>query len=159
MEASGTGNMKFMMNGAVTLGTHDGANIEIFDAVGEGNYFSFGLTVPEVLELRRKQTYNSREFLAGHEPLRRIIHDFINADSNDAMRAQFPYIFDSLTAHNDEFFVLKDFDDYVRTQKLANSYYEDKVKWSKMAAMNIAHSGIFASDETIKRYAEETWNV
>jgi len=159
MEASGTGNMKFMMNGAVTIGTHDGANIEIFDAVGEGNYIAFGLTVPEVLELRRNQTYNSREFLAGHARLRRIVQDFINVDHNDALRAQFPYIFDSLTAHNDEFFVLKDFDAYVRAQQQANALYRDTDKWSKMSAMNIAHSGIFASDETIKRYAEEIWNV
>jgi len=159
MEASGTGNMKFMMNGAVTIGTHDGANIEIFDAVGEGNYISFGMTVPEVLELRRSHSYNSREFLAKHSRLRRIVHDFINEDSNDALRAQFPHIFDSLTAHNDEFFVLKDFDAYVRAQQHANALYRDTDKWSVMAAMNIAHSGIFASDETIKRYAEEIWKV
>ena len=159
MEASGTGNMKFMMNGAVTIGTHDGANIEIFEAVGEGNYISFGLTVPEVLELRRKHTYNSREFLAGHARLRRIVHDFINADYNDALRAQFPFIFDSLTTHNDEFYVLKDFDAYVKAQKEANALYLDTDRWSRMSAMNIAHSGIFASDETIKRYAEEIWNA
>jgi len=159
MEASGTGNMKFMMNGAVTIGTHDGANIEIFDAVGEGNYISFGLTVPEVLELRRNHSYNSREFLARHSRLRRIVHDFINEDSNDALRAQFPHIYDSLTAHNDEFFVLKDFDAYVRAQQRANALYRDTDKWSVMSAMNIAHSGIFASDETIRRYADEIWKV
>jgi len=159
MEASGTGNMKFMMNGAVTIGTHDGANIEIFEAVGEGNYISFGLTVPEVLELRRNHSYNSREFLAGHARLRRIVHDFINVDYSDALRAQFPYIFDSLTAHNDEFFVLKDFDAYAAAQQKANTLYKDTEKWSRMSAMNIAHSGIFASDETIKRYAEEVWHV
>ena len=159
MEASGTGNMKFMMNGAVTIGTHDGANIEIFEAVGKGNYIDFGLTVPEVLELRRNHSYNSREFLAGHAQLRRIVHDFINVDHNDALRAQFPYIFDSLTAHNDEFFVLKDFDAYVKAQQQATALYRDQDQWSKMAAMNIAHSGIFASDETIKRYAEEIWKV
>jgi len=159
MEASGTGNMKFMMNGAVTIGTHDGANIEIFDAVGEGNYLAFGLTVPEVLELYRNQSYNSRKFLASHERLQRIVHEFINTDSNDALRAHFPNIFDSLTAHNDQFFVLKDFDAYVNAQQQAAALYRDAGKWSQMAAMNIAHSGIFASDETIKRYAEEIWKV
>ncbi|MCL2392211.1 MAG: glycogen/starch/alpha-glucan phosphorylase [Oscillospiraceae bacterium] len=159
MEASGTGNMKFMMNGAVTIGTHDGANIEIFEAVGKGNYIAFGLTVPEVLELYRNHSYNSREFLAGHERLRRIIHDFINEDSNDALRAHFPNIFDSLTAHNDQFFVLKDFDAYVEAQQQAATLYRDTEKWSSMAAINIAHSGIFASDETIKRYAQEIWHV
>ncbi|MCL2226688.1 MAG: glycogen/starch/alpha-glucan phosphorylase [Oscillospiraceae bacterium] len=159
MEASGTGNMKFMMNGAVTIGTHDGANIEIFDAVGAGNYIAFGLTVPEVLELRRNHSYNSREFLAGHERLQRIVHEFINEDSSDALRANFPNIFDSLTAHNDQFFVLKDFDDYISAQQKATALYRNAEKWSQMSAMNIAHSGIFASDETIKRYAEEIWKV
>ena len=159
MEASGTGNMKFMMNGAVTIGTHDGANIEIFDAVGSGNYIAFGLKVPEVLELKRNQMYNSREFLAGHERLQRIVHDFINEDSNDALRAHFPNIFDSLTAHNDQFFVLKDFDAYIRAQQRATALYRNTEEWSQMAAINIAHSGIFASDETIKRYAEEIWKV
>jgi len=159
MEASGTGNMKFMMNGAVTIGTHDGANIEIFEAVGKGNYISFGLTVPEVLELRRNQSYCSRDFLAKNERLRRIVLDFINEDPNDAFRAQFPYIFDSLTSHNDEFFVLKDFDAYVKAQQQATALYKDTDKWSYMSAMNIAHSGIFASDETIKKYAEEIWKV
>ena len=158
MEASGTGNMKFMMNGAVTIGTHDGANIEIFEAVGIGNYVAFGLTVPEVLELYRNHSYNSREFLAKHERLRRIVHDFINEDTNDALRAQFPYIYDSLTAHNDQYFVLKDFDAYVRAQQQATALYRDREGWSRISAMNIAHSGIFASDETIKRYAAEIWH-
>jgi len=159
MEASGTGNMKFMMNGAVTIGTHDGANIEIFDAVGEGNCIPFGLTVPEVLELYRNQTYNSREFLAGHPRLQRIIQEIINSDLNDAVSAEFPYIFDSLTANNDQFFVMKDFDAYCLAQKKANDLYKNTENWSRMSAMNIAHSGIFASDETIKQYADEIWKI
>ena len=159
MEASGTGNMKFMMNGAVTIGTHDGANVEIFDAVGEGNYISFGLTVPEVFELRRNQSYNSREFLYGHEPLKRIIRDFINSDWRDALKASFPHIFDSLITHNDEFFVLKDFDAYIKAQAEATELYKDVDRWSVMSAMNIAHSGCFSSDEVIRKYAKEIWNV
>ena len=159
MEASGTGNMKFMMNGAVTIGTHDGANIEIFDAVGEGNYIPFGLTVPEVLELRRNHTYNSREFLSNHESLRRIVYDVINSSPHKVGLAQFPYIYDSLTAQNDEFFIMKDFDAYVDAQSLADKLYRDTDNWSHMSAMNIAHSGIFASDETIKRYASEIWKI
>ena len=159
MEASGTGNMKFMMNGAVTIGTHDGANIEIFDAVGEGNFIPFGLTVPEVLELRRNQSYDSREYLSGHERLRRIVYDVINSTPHKVGMAQFPYIFDSLTTHNDEFFVMKDFDAYSEAQKKADQLYRDKEHWAHMSAMNIAHSGIFASDETIKRYAAEIWGI
>ncbi|MCL2222257.1 MAG: glycogen/starch/alpha-glucan phosphorylase [Oscillospiraceae bacterium] len=159
MEASGTGNMKFMMNGAVTIGTYDGANIEIFEAVGKGNYISFGLTVPEVFELRRNHSYNSRELVYGHERLKRIIHDFINSDWRDALKADFPYIFDSLITHNDEFFVLKDFDAYVQAQITATKLYKDVDKWSVMSAMNIAHSGCFSSDEVIRKYAKEIWNV
>jgi starch phosphorylase len=159
MEASGTGNMKFMMNGAVTIGTHDGANIEIFDAVGDGNYIPFGLTVPEVLELYRKQTYNSREFLSQHQRLQRILLDIINSNPEKAGHAEFPHIYDSLTANNDQFFVMKDFDAYVAAQKQVDSLYKDAENWSKMSAMNIAHSGIFASDETIKQYASEIWHV
>jgi len=158
-EASGTGNMKFMMNGAVTIGTYDGANIEIFEAVGKGNYLPFGLTVPEVFELQRNQSYNSREFLSNHTRLKRIIHDFINSDWKDALKADFPYVFDSLITHNDEFFVLKDFDAYIRAQMDATSLYKKPDIWSVMAAMNIAHSGGFSSDEVIKRYASEIWHV
>jgi len=159
MEASGTGNMKFMMNGAVTIGTHDGANIEIFEAVGAGNYIPFGLTVPEVLELYKNHSYNSRRFLAEHERLQRIITGIINSNPNEAGHAEFPHIYDSLTANNDQFFVMKDFDAYIQAQKKANAMYKDVKNWSQMSAMNIAHSGIFASDETIKQYAEEIWNI
>ena len=159
MEASGTGNMKFMMNGAVTIGTHDGANIEIFGAVGDGNYIPFGLTVPEVLELRRDHSYNSRDFLNGHERLRHIVYDVINSTPQLAGRAQFQYIYDSLTGNNDEFFVMKDFDAYVDAQAKANDLYKDADGWARMSAINIARSGVFASDETIKRYAEEIWHI
>ena len=159
MEASGTGNMKFMMNGAVTIGTHDGANIEIFDAVGEGNFIPFGLTVAEVLELRRNGSYNSRDFLCHHARLQHIVLDVINSNPDKAGLAQFPYIYDSLTASNDEFFVMKDFDAYVEAQRTADRLYRDTRNWSYMSAMNIAHSGRFASDETIKKYAEEIWNI
>ena len=159
MEASGTGNMKFMMNGAVTIGTHDGANIEIFEAVGEGNYISFGLSVPEVLELYRNHTYNSREFLNGHERLKRIVYDLTNSNPNDVGHPDFPHIYDSLTGGNDHFFVLKDFDAYTQAQKKADHLYRDTDKWSRMSAMNIARSGIFSSDEVIKKYAAEIWNI
>jgi len=158
-EASGTGNMKFMMNGAVTIGTYDGANIEIFEAVGEGNFIPFGLTVPEVFELQRTHTYNSREFLANHPRLMRIVHEFINSDLKNVLNTEFPHIFDSLTTHNDEYFVFKDFDSYIRAQKDATKLYKDKDRWNVMSAMNIAHSGCFSSDEVIKRYASEIWSV
>jgi len=159
MEASGTGNMKFMMNGAVTIGTHDGANIEIFDAVGEGNYVPFGLTVPEVLGLYRNNTYNSREFLEGSNHLQRIVYSVINTHPDVAGHAEFPNIYDSLTAHNDRFFVMKDFEAYADAQKTVDRLFRDTGNWSRMSAMNIARSGIFASDETIKQYADEIWHI
>ena len=159
MEASGTGNMKFMMNGAVTIGTHDGANIEIFEAVGDGNGIPFGLTVPEVLELYKNHTYNSREFLSKHERIQRIILDVINSRPDDVGHTEFPNIYDSLTAHNDQYFVMKDFDAYVAAQAKADSLYKDAGNWSHMSAMNIAHSGRFASDETIKEYARDIWKL
>jgi starch phosphorylase len=148
-----------MMNGAVTIGTYDGANIEIFDAVGKGNHIPFGLTVPEVLELRRNHSYNSREFLAGHERLKRIVYSIINSSPEEAGRAEFPFIYDSLVTYNDDFFVMKDFDAYEDAQAIANELYKDTEDWSGMSAMNIAHSGIFASDETIRKYAEEIWRI
>ena len=159
MEASGTGNMKFMMNGAVTIGTYDGANIEIFETVGEGNFIPFGMTVPEVLELRRSNTYNSCEFLNKHERLDYIIHNFINPNPSEPGHTEFPHIYDSLTAQNDQFLVLKDFDAYIEAQKEADALYKNQEKWSNIAAMNIAYSGRFSSDEVIKKYAEEIWGV
>ena len=159
MEASGTGNMKFMMNGALTIGTYDGANVEIFEAVGDENGFPFGLTVAEVLELRREQSYNSREYLNSHERLRIIVYELINPSPHMVGMAQFPNIFESLTTQNDQFFVMKDFDAYSEAQAKADQLYRDVDKWSYMSAMNIAHSGHFSSDETIKRYAKEIWRI
>jgi len=158
-EASGTGNMKFMMNGAVTIGTYDGANIEIFEAVGKGNYIPFGLTVPEVIALREAGSYNSRAFLNEHARLKRIIHDLINSSPDEAGHAQFPHIYDSLTTHQDDYLVMLDFDSYADAQKTADHLYQNQAEWSRMAAMNIAYSGCFASDEVIRKYAKEIWRL
>jgi len=158
-EASGTGNMKFMMNGAVTIGTYDGANIEIFEAVGKGNYIPFGLTVPEVIALREAGSYNSRAFLNEHAHLKRIIHDMINSSPSEAGHAQFPHIYDSLTTHQDDYLVMLDFDSYAEAQQTADRLYRDQAEWSRMAAMNIAYSGRFASDEVIRKYAKEIWRL
>ncbi|MCL2842358.1 MAG: glycogen/starch/alpha-glucan phosphorylase [Oscillospiraceae bacterium] len=159
MEASGTGNMKFMMNGAVTIGTYDGANIEIFEAVGAGSFIPFGLQVPDVLALKREQSYNSRAFLSGHPRLQRIVYDFINKYPNEAGHAQFPHIYDSLTTHHDDFFVMLDFDAYTEAQKQAETLYRNHDRWAHMAAMNIAYAGRFAADEVIRKYAEEIWGI
>lgn len=158
-EASGTGNMKFMFNGAVTIGTMDGANIEIFDAVGEGNYVVFGLTVKEVFEIYRNQNYRSGEIYEKDPRVKRIIDGYINTQPNEVGKAEFPNIFDSLITYNDEFFVLKDFDSYASAQKEIGRLYGDKARWGHMSAMNIAHAGRFSSDEVIRKYAGEIWKL
>ena len=158
-EASGTGNMKFMFNGAVTIGTLDGANIEIFDAVGEGNYIKFGLTVAEVLELYRNQTYRSYDIYQNDRRVRRIFDEFINTQPNLIGKAEFPNIYDSLITYNDEFFVLKDYGSYVNAQKEVNQIYLDKKKWARMSAMNIAYAGRFSSDEVIRTYDRDIWKL
>lgn len=158
-EASGTGNMKFMLNGAITLGTMDGANIEIFEAVGEGCYVPFGLTVPEVFELYRERSYNSYSAYMSDWRIRRIMDSYINTAPHQIGRAEFPHIYDSLITHGDEFLVLKDFDSYVSAQAEINRLYNDKERWSYMSAMNIAYGGRFSSDEVIRRYADEIWHI
>jgi len=151
-EASGTGNMKFMMNGAVTIGTLDGANIEIFEAVGEGNYVQFGMTVEEVLAEYRKGTYNSEEVCSNDPRLKKIITQLQE-------NAEFQNVYDSLITYNDDFFVLKDFDSYVNAQKKIEALYRDTFRWRHISAMNIAYSGKFSSDESIREYAKHIWRV
>ncbi|MDR0470003.1 MAG: glycogen/starch/alpha-glucan phosphorylase [Peptococcaceae bacterium] len=158
-EASGTGNMKFMFNGAVTIGTLDGANIEIFDAVGEGNYIKFGLTVEEVLEFYRNKTYSSFEVYQNDWRVRRIFDSFINSQPSLIGKAEFPHIYDSLITYGDEFFVLKDFGSYIHAQREVNRLYEYKQMWARMSAMNIAYAGRFSSDEVIRTYDKDIWKL
>jgi starch phosphorylase len=151
-EASGTGNMKFMMNGAVTIGTLDGANIEIFDAVGEANCIQFGLTVPEVLELYRNRTYNSRAYYESDPRIHKVVSGLGN-------HGGYREIYDSLITYGDEFFVLKDFASYVDAQRRLEALYRDRPTWQRMSAMNIAYSGRFSSDESIRNYARNIWGL
>ncbi|MCL2497520.1 MAG: glycogen/starch/alpha-glucan phosphorylase [Symbiobacteriaceae bacterium] len=156
-EASGTGNMKFMFNGAITIGTMDGANIEIFEAVGEGNYVRFGLTVPEVLALYRDQTYNSREIYETDPRVQYLLDTYVNTQPYEVGKAEFPHIYDSLISFGDEFLVLKDFAGYVDAQGEINRLYQNTARWEQMSAMNIASAGRFSSDEVIRRYARNIW--
>jgi len=158
-EASGTGNMKFMMNGAITLGTWDGANIEIFNAVGEGNFFSFGLSVSEVLSYYRSGSYRSREYYESDERIKRIIDNHINTRPGLVGRAEFPNIYDSIMTYNDEFFVLRDFDAYLGAHDSVSASYSDRMHWQIMSAKNIAYAGIFSSDEAVKKYAKDIWHA
>jgi glycogen phosphorylase len=161
-EASGTGNMKFMMNGALTLGTLDGANVEIAELVGNENAFIFGLTADEVNAL--KLSYNPQQILAHDAELARVIealHDPVFASENTHM---FEPIYQSLLYgidgnQPDKYMVIKDFRAYVNAQKQVEVAYANDKVWAKMALINIARSGKFSSDRTIKEYADEIWQI
>ena len=157
-EASGTGNMKFMMNGAITLATLDGANVEIDQAVGRDNIVVFGLTSQEVMHYNAFGGYNMRDVFDNDPRLQKIIDQITNGYYG-VNSSEFSMILDDLFNKNDEFFVLKDFDAYVKAQEKIDRLYRDQEKWQKMCLINIANSGIFSSDNTIRRYADEIWNI
>jgi glycogen phosphorylase len=155
-EASGTSNMKFMMNGAITIATLDGANVEIRDEVGDDNIVIFGLTEREVLDYYHRGGYSAWNTREGDERLKRVTSDLINGYYTSD-REKFRSIYDHLLTYNDEFFVLKDFDSYLKAQDKVDNIYIDFSKWQSMSIMNIAHSGIFSSDRTIEEYATGIW--
>ena len=157
-EASGTGNMKFMMNGAITMATLDGANVEIDQAVGRENIVVFGLTSEQVMDYYAHGGYNAVETFNSDPRLQLIINQLQNGFFG-AGAEEFNLILKNLFDTNDEFFVFKDFAPYVEAQKKVDALYRDREKWLKMSLINIANSGIFSSDNTIKRYADEIWNI
>jgi starch phosphorylase len=157
-EASGTSNMKFMLNGALTMATLDGANIEIKEACGEENIFIFGLTKDKVYEYYKNGNYNARDIYEQNPIVHRILNAFVDGTIPNITN-EGPEIFDSLTAFNDEYFLLRDFNDYVRAQKDLETLYRNPKAWAQASLMNIATSGIFSSDRTIRQYAEEIWFV
>ena len=150
-EASGTGNMKMMMNGAVTLGTEDGANVEIHSAVGDENIIIFGMETPEVNELR-KRGYNPYEYYDRNPHLRRAV-DFIahHLTNGEAVA--------NILRNTDYYMALADYADYVNAKAKAEELYKNREVWNKMALVNIAKSGIFAADRSIDDYAREIWNA
>lgn len=156
-EASGTGNMKFMMNGALTIGTLDGANIEMREEVGAENFFLFGLTAEEVEAGRAR--HNPHAIIAADEDLRRVLHLLGSGHFN-----QFePYIFDriiqSLTAHGDYWMTIADFRSYVEAQQRAADVFRDQEQWTRMSILNTAASGKFSSDRTIQEYNKDIWKL
>ena len=155
-EASGTSNMKFMMNGAITVATLDGANIEIKDEAGDDNIVIFGLTAREVLDYTKHGGYSSIQVCNSNPRLQRVMDDLVNGTYSRDKNA-FRSIHDNLIMYNDEFFVLKDFDAYVNAQNRVNDMYQDIHKWQEMCGINIAHSGVFSSDRTITEYATGIW--
>ncbi|WBW97146.1 glycogen/starch/alpha-glucan phosphorylase [Oceanirhabdus sp. W0125-5] len=157
-EASGTGNMKFMMNGAITIATLDGANIEIANEVGEENIIIFGLKAKEVLELYNNKTHKSIDLYNEDGNLKKIMDELINGFLPVSKEA-FKGIYDSLLKDNDKYLVLKDFNDYVRAQEKIDKLYRNNSKWLEMSITNIAYSGKFSSDKTIVEYAKEIWGT
>ncbi|OAH56289.1 MULTISPECIES: glycogen/starch/alpha-glucan phosphorylase [Bacillaceae] len=157
-EASGTGNMKFMMNGAVTMGTLDGANVEILEQTGPDDIFIFGLKAEEVMAYDRDGGYRSMDYYHHGPLIRRTLDQLVDGTLDD--KGLFGVIYDSLLAENDQYFVLKDFEAYRIAQEEAGRIYEqDPERWRKMMVKNISGSGIFSSDRTIKEYANEIWNI
>ncbi|MBW7649940.1 glycogen/starch/alpha-glucan phosphorylase [Anoxybacillus sp. ST4] len=157
-EASGTGNMKFMMNGAITIGTLDGANIEILERVGHDNMFIFGLTAEEVWHYYVNGGYHSYEYYHHDQRIHQVVNQLVNGFFPDAYD-HFEPIYDSLLAHNDQYFVLRDFASYADAQQRVGTTYENRNKWLEMSVVNIACSGYFSSDRTIEEYAHDIWRI
>jgi glycogen phosphorylase len=156
-EASGTGNMKLAMNGALTLGTRDGANIEIADAVGEENTFMFGLSVEEVNRLR--EHYSPHSVVEGDPGLKKVLDQIGGGLFSPKEPDRFRPILDSLLGHGDRYLVLADFADYLRAQRCADALWNDKRTWNKRVIENISGMGIFSSDRAIREYASDIWGT
>ena len=157
-EASGTSNMKFMMNGALTLGTLDGANVEIVEQVGYENAKIFGLRVEELEEIKRHNSYDVWSIYNSNPNLARVIdslHDCTWSNNPN----EFQLIFNDLMMHRDEFFVLADFDAYAQAHREVSAWYQNRPAWARAMLINIAKSGYFSSDRTIRQYANEIWGL
>lgn len=163
-EASGTGNMKFMLNGALTLGTMDGANVEIVEEVGAENAFIFGLTSDEVIAYEHNGGYNPMEIFNNDQDVRKVLMQLINGFYAPNDPDMFRELYDSLLNTNcsdraDTYFILKDFRSYVEAQKKVEEAYRDEAGWAKSAILNVACSGKFTSDRTIQQYVDEIWHL
>ena len=156
-EASGTGNMKFMINGAPTIGTMDGANVEIVEEVGADNAFIFGLSADEVMKYEREGGYNPWDIYNNNQNVRRVLTQLINGTYNEDTEL-FRDIYDSLI-EEDVYFTLKDFDSYCEAHEKVDEAYRDEKRWAKMAMLNTACAGKFSSDRTIEQYAKEIWHL
>jgi len=156
-EASGTGNMKFMMNGALTIGTLDGANVEIRDAVGDENFFLFGLQTPEVEELRHH--YQPQSYINGSTDLQAVMGLLESGHFNHFEPGIFNDIINSIKSANDPWMTLADFKSYVEAQEHAAQAYQDKEHWVCMSIINSARSGIFSTDRTMKEYNDDIWKL
>lgn len=163
-EASGTGNMKFMLNGALTLGTMDGANVEIVEEVGEENAFIFGLSSDEVIQYENHGGYNPMEIFNNDQDIRKVLMQLINGTYSPQDTELFRPLYNSLlntqnSAKADTYFILKDFKAYAEAQKKVEAAYMDEKKWARSAMLNVACCGKFTSDRTIQQYVDEIWHL
>lgn len=163
-EASGTGNMKFMLNGAVTLGTMDGANVEIVEEAGEENEFIFGMSAQEVIEHEAKRDYDPMQIFNNDQEVRQVLMQLINGFYSGNDSELFRPLYNSLlntqeTQYADTYFILKDFRSYAQAQERVDEAYRDEKRWAKMAMLNVAHSGKFTSDRTIQEYVDDIWHL
>ena len=162
-EASGTGNMKFMLNGALTLGTMDGANVEIVDEVGKENAFIFGLSSDEVIAYEQNGQYNPRDIYNIDSDIRAVMTQLVDGTYASGNLDEFRDIYNSLLDGNggrpDMYFILKDFRSYADAQKRVEAAYRDEEGWAKSALLNVSKSGKFTSDRTIEEYAKEIWHL
>jgi starch phosphorylase len=157
-EASGTGNMKFALNGALTIGTLDGANIEIKQEVGERNIFTFGLTVEGIRDLRNS-SYNPWEYYKQDVRIKKVIDRIADGHFSPSEPNLFKPIIDVVMNGGDRYMLLADFAAYVACQERVSKAYENKKKWTRMSILNVANMGKFSSDRTIREYAQEIWGV
>ena len=163
-EASGTGNMKFMLNGAPTLGTMDGANVEIVEEVGQENAFIFGLSSDEVINFENNGGYDPMQYFNNDPDIRHVLMQLINGTYSQGDFNMFREIYDSLLNTNssdraDTYFILADFKAYAKAQEEVEKAYRDEARWAKMALLNTACAGKFSSDRTIQQYVDEIWHL
>ena len=159
MEASGTGNMKFALNGALTIGTLDGANIEILEEVGEDNIYIFGLTADDIADMRHHGSYHPWEYYQSYPDLRRVLDSLRDGRFALGEADLFSWIFDSLVHHGDAYFHLADFPSYREAQTQASREFQDPALWARKAILNVARMGKFSSDRSITEYAREIWGL
>ncbi len=163
-EASGTGNMKFMLNGAVTIGTMDGANVEMLEEVGKENMFIFGMSSDEVIAHEKNRDYNPMQIFNSDQDIRKVLMQLINGFYSPHNSELFRELYNSLlntqsTRYADTYFILADFRSYAQAQKEVVEAYKDEKRWAKMAMLNTAYSGKFSSDRTIQEYVDDIWHL
>ena len=163
-EASGTGNMKFMLNGAITLGTMDGANVEMYEEVGADNIFIFGMSAEEVIAHENRGDYNPVDIYNNNADIRQVLNQLVDGTYSANDRELFRELYNSLLNPPqgqvaDRYFILADFESYANAQKKISAYYQNKSAWAKSAILNIAHVGKFSSDRTIQEYVDDIWKL